>query len=170
MNKLKQNWYLILIGLATVILGIIAVVTAIKLYQLREVPVAPTVPKPAPAREPVEACKLTFNISAVTPTPTLTGTITPTPTGSPTPTPTLTGTPTPTPTGTITPTPTGTVTLTPTPTSSVTLTPTPTLPPGVTPTPTPTQVELPKAGVAFPTFGAILGGLLWIGMAIILAF
>jgi len=158
MNKLKQNWYLILIGLATVILGIIAVVTAIKLYQLREVPVAPTVPKPAPAREPVEACKLTFNISAVTPTPTLTGTITPTPTGSPTPTPTLTGTPTPTPTGTITPTPTGTIT------------PTPTLPPGVTPTPTPTQVELPKAGVAFPTLGAILGGLLLIGMSIILAF
>ena len=143
MNKLKQNWYLILIGLATVILGIIAVVTAIKLYQLREVPVAPTVPKPAPAREPVEACKLTFNISAVTPTPTLTGTITPTPT---------------TPTGTVTPTPTGTIT------------PTPTLPPGVTPTPTPTQVELPKAGVAFPTLGAILGGLLLIGMAIILAF
>jgi len=158
MNKLKQNWYLILIGLATVILGIIAVVTAIKLYQLREVPVAPTVPKPAPAREPVEACKLTFNISAVTPTPTPTGTITPTPTGSPTPTPTLTGTPTPTPTGTITPTPTGTIT------------PTPTLPPGVTPTPTPTQVELPKAGVAFPTLGAILGGLLLIGMSIIIAF
>jgi len=158
MNKLRQNWYLILIALATVALGIIAVVTAIKLYQIGKAPVAPTVPKPAPAREPVEACKLTFNISAVTPTPTPTGTITPTPTGSPTPTPTLTGTPTPTPTGTITPTPTGTIT------------PTPTLPPGVTPTPTPTQVELPKAGVAFPTLGAILGGLLLIGMSIILAF
>lgn len=158
MNKLKQNWYLILIGLATVILAIIAVVTAIKLYQIGKKPVAPTVPKPAPAREPVEACKLAFNIAQLTPTPTPTGTVTPTPTATLTPTPTATPTPGPT----ATPTPTSTPGPTATPTPSPTATPTPTV--------YVAEVELPEAGFSTPTIGAILGGLLLLGIAILLAF
>ena len=109
-----------------------------------------------------------------TPTPTPTGTATPTPTGTVTPTPT--GTATPTPTGTLTPTPTPTPTgETPTPTTVAQATPTPTLPPGVTPTPTtalaqatPTPVvELPTAGFVWPTFGAIIGGLLLIAVSLV---
>ena len=117
-----------------------------------------------------------------TATPTPTGTVTPTPTGTATPTPT--GTVTPTPTGTATPTPTGTLTPTPTPTPTgetptpttvAQATPTPTLPPGVTPTPTtalaqatPTPVvELPTAGFVWPTFGAIIGGLLLIAVSLV---
>ena len=110
-----------------------------------------------------------------TPTPTPTGTVTPTPTLTPTPTPTLT--PTPTPTETVTPTPTGTVTptptSTPTPTETATPTPTGTLTP--TPTATPTVVaqatpapQLPEAGFAWPTFGAIFGGMSFIIIASIL--
>ena len=104
--------------------------------------------------------------SAPPPTPTPTGTVTPTPTGTATPTPTGTLTPTPTPT------PTGE---TPTPTTVAQATPTPTLPPGVTPTPTtalaqatPTPVvELPTAGFVWPTFGAIIGGLLLIAVSLV---
>lgn len=145
MEALKKNWQLILIGLGTVILGVVAVITAVKLYQSSQEPIAPTVPLPAPAAEPeplltpaIEPapCSLSFCIEGeVTPTPT------PTPTATAAPTPT--GTVTPTPTGTITPTPTGTVT--PTPVRSV------------TPTPTVPKVELPEAGIALPTIGAVLG-------------
>lgn len=106
-----------------------------------------------------------------TPTPTPTGTVTPTPTSTPTPTatPTPTGTVTPTPTGTATPTPTGTITPTPTPTPTGTPTPTPT---GETPTPTVVAQatpapQLPEAGFAWPTFGAIIGGLLLIAVSLV---
>ena len=75
LENFKKNWYLILIAFTTVILGIVAVVTAIRLYQLSREPVAPTAPKPAPAVAP--QCILTFNIATPTSTPT------PTPTGAP---------------------------------------------------------------------------------------
>jgi len=117
--------------------------------------------------------------STPTPTPTRGTTPTPTPTGkvTPTPTPTSTLTPTPTPTGTVTPTPTGTITptptgtVTPTPTGTITPTPTGTVTPTPTGTITPTPItvaqatpsaELPEAGFALPTFGAIIGGILLI--------
>lgn len=109
MEKLKKNWLLILITLATVGLGVIAIITAIRLNSLGTKPVAPTVPKPAPALEPSPTpgtpCTINFCITETTPTPTTTivVTTTPTPTGgittTPTPTaPTATTTPQPTPT------------------------------------------------------------------------
>ena len=109
MEALKKNWQLVLIGLGTVVLGVVAVVTAVKLYQTSQEPIAPTAPLPVPAAEPTQTlvpagesspCSLSFCIQGE---------------GTPTPTPTITVTPTPTPTGTITPTPTGTITPTPTP-------------------------------------------------------
>lgn len=70
MRNLKKNWYLIAVIAATVILAIIAVITAVRLYQIGKEPVAPTAPKPAPAVAP--ACQLTFNLTAPTPTATST--------------------------------------------------------------------------------------------------
>jgi hypothetical protein len=91
---LKKNWSIILISTAVVVLAVIAILTATKLYQLREQPVAPTVPQPAPAAEetgPVAACTLNITVEGgptSTPTPTRpTSTPTPTkPTSTPTPT------------------------------------------------------------------------------------
>lgn len=91
----------------------------------------------------------------------------------PTATPTLTNTPTPTATPTPKPTQTPTPTATPTPEPSST--PTPTQTPTPTPTPatiskataTPTPVELPTAGFSTPTLGAILGGILFLSLAIL---
>ena len=185
---MRKNWTLILIGLATLALAIVAILTAWKLYQLRKAPVAPTAPAPAPALEGItptpmcqtlwwydnqhrecgqkpfcgmymylglhtfptkEECEASLvkeapcTLDFCIPTPTPTGTLTPTPTPT-----TPTGTPTPTPTGTVTPTPTST--------------------PG--PTVTPTPVELPPAGFSTPTWGAILGGILILGLALVLAF
>lgn len=114
MEKIKKNWLLILITLATAGLGVIAIITAIRLNSLGTKPVAPTVPKPAPAAEP--QCKLTFTVSEITSTPTPTGAVT------------------------VTPTPTGGVTTTPTPTGGVTATPTPTGAVTTTPQPTPTPI------------------------------
>lgn len=109
--------------------------------------------------------------AAPTSTPRLTGTTTPiltiTPTATVTPTRTLTPTGTRTPTGTTSPTPTGTPQPQLTPTGTVTPVPTATPRPSATNTPTaapvatatPTRGVLPEAGVLFPTFGALLGGL-----------
>jgi len=157
---MKKNLILII---ATIVLGAAAIFTGVKIYQLREEPVAPTQPKGV-----TEQCRLVLDIPAPTSTPTAT----------PTPTPTLTPTPTPTPipecwqicvnddncpqdlacqavnkekrcvnpecpeekncqcpapTATPTPTPTPTPTLTPTPTPTPTLT---SIPPTATPQPT----------------------------------
>ena len=135
----KKNWLTILILGGTIFLAVIAVVTAVKLYQLRQEPIAPTAPKPAPAVEPtatptplpaeptpVPACILSFTISGPTPTPTPTGT--PGPTSTPTPGPT--NTPTPGPTSTPVP--------------------------GATATPT--QITLPEAGITLPTWLTALAG------------
>lgn len=103
---MKKDWLTILILAATVILAIIAVVTAIRLYQIGKEPVAPTAPKPAPAvaipspePTPVPVCTLEFDIMGTTPT--LTVTPPPTPTTTPTSTPTAT----PAAEATVTPTP-----------------------------------------------------------------
>lgn len=145
MTIFKKNWQLVLIGIATLILGIIAVATALKLYQAGQEPVAPTAPKktpaqqtevtPTPTPEVNPKCILTFNVLAQETTP------------SPSPTPTLTPGPTATPIPTVTP------TLTPKPTA----------------TPTPVSPELPEAGTIFPTFGLIIGAFLLIGLAAVLA-
>lgn len=157
--KLKQNWSLISISVATVILAIIAIITATKLYQIGKEPVAPTAPKPAPAREPAQACRLTFTVGGPTGTPTPTGTSTPTPTG----TPRISPTPTPTPRLTSTPSPTSTPGPTSTPEPGPTSTPQPTS------TATPTPITLPPAGFTLPTLGVVGGGILLIITALLFA-
>ena len=178
METLKKNWLLILGGLTTVGLTIIAILTATKLYQKRKEPVAPTAPAPAPAQEcqtlwwydnshrvcsQKEFCGAymyqglrTFKTKAdcekgLAEACTVTFCIpTPTPTKIPSATPTPTRAPTPTPTPTMVP------SATPTPTRI--------------PTATPTQPQLPVAGFSTPTWGAILGGILILGLALVLAF
>jgi len=101
MAKIRNNWSLILIALATIVLGGIAVFTAVKLYQIGKKPIAPTAPLPAPAQEitatpTLPPCTFSICIASPTPTATITPTSTPTPTGQPTPTITPTSvTPTP---------------------------------------------------------------------------
>lgn len=103
---MKKKITTLIIILATVILAGVAVFTAIRLYQLRQQPVAPNVPSSRPRAQTVPtptpaSCRLTFSLSTSTPTgsPTATPTGTSTPTGTPTSTPTGTATATPTTTG-----------------------------------------------------------------------
>jgi hypothetical protein len=195
---LKKNWSLLLVGLITVVLASVALLTAWKLYQAGREPVAPTAPPSVPKAQeeptatpvPEEPCVLEFEVPTLTPTPSI-------------PVPEcwdectdecsgdlvcqdVSGTKrcvnescpeeedcecpgaTPTPT----PTPGPTATPTPTPTPGLTSTPTPTSPPpppGVTLTPTPTPVELPSAGISLPTIGVLLGGILLVALSAILA-
>jgi len=79
------------------------------------------------------------------------------------PTPTPTTPPTPTPTGTVTPTPTTPPTPTPT---DITSTPTPTTTTTTVAEATP-SAELPEAGFALPTFGAVIGGILLILISLV---
>lgn len=197
MEFLRKNWSLLSVGLITVILAVVAIGTAWKLYQAGREPVAPTAPPSVPRAEeeevptptPEDPCVLEFEVTTTTPTPTV-------PECWEECTDECSGdlvcqdvdgtdrcvnescpeeedcecpgtTPTPTPTGTVTPTP--TLTSTPTPTSTLTPTPTATPPPGTTPTPTPTPVELPEAGISLPTIGALLGGILLVALSVILA-
>lgn len=84
MTKQKRI-FLILAVIATLVLSIIAVITAIRLQQVGTQPVAPNVPKSKPkAQETINECHKTWTIGELTGTPTSTGTITPTatPTGS----------------------------------------------------------------------------------------
>jgi hypothetical protein len=105
MNKLKNSWSLILIALATIILGGIAVFTAAKLYQIGKKPIAPNAPLPAPAHEitatptatPTVSLPCTFSLCIASPTPTITPIPSSTPTLTPTVTPTIASTPTPAP-------------------------------------------------------------------------
>ena len=142
MNNKKRN---IIILASTFILGIIAIITGIKLYQLRQESIAPTEPKAIS-----EECTLEFTVSALTPTTTLTATPTATPTGILTPTATLippTSTPAP---GEPTATPTQEITIQPT------ISP---IAQGPTTTPIP-PTELPSAGSTLPTVGIIAGGII----------
>lgn len=86
----KKNIIIISVSL---ILGAAAIVTGVKLYQLRQESIAPTEPKAISER-----CTLEFTVSVSTPTPTPpTGTLTPTPTGTITPTTSVPPTSTPAP-------------------------------------------------------------------------
>ena len=152
-NKPKSRWKLYGLVGSTIILAVIAVLSAIKLYQLREEPVAPNAPKKVPAvfeetTRDIPSCRLEFAIPTLTPTDTPTQTPTLTPTGTMIPTDTPTETPTLTPTNT----PTGSPTRTPTqlPTSK----PTDAIAKG----PSPTKAELPEAGVNFPVQVMIIIG------------
>ncbi len=113
-NFFKGKFVTGLVVLATIILAAVAIFTALRLYQLRTQPVAPTAPERPRAAAPVACQQLAFTIT--------------------------TGSPTLTPTGSVTPTQAPSLTITPTtpPGSS----PTPTTPPGATSTPTPTTGEI----------------------------
>ena len=107
MRFLKKYWYLMLVTIITMGIGVVAYLTSTKLEQ--QGPVAPTVPQVTPKASDVN-CKLIFSLAVDnTPTPTSTPGPTPTPTPTstpgPTPTPTPTSTPGPTPTPTPTPVP-----------------------------------------------------------------
>lgn len=105
-NFFKGKFGTIMVLFTTLILAGIAIFTAMRLYQLRQQPVAPNVPSSFPQAQEVTQCQaLVFTVGA-TPTESPTAS----PTGSPTESPTAspTGTPSPTPTGTPGPTPTPT--------------------------------------------------------------
>ena len=100
-NFLKGKFGTVVILLFTVILAGVAIFTALRLYQLRQQPVAPNVPSSIPRAQevtppPAGACTLSFTLSSTSPSPTPTTT----PTGSPTETPTATPTGTPGPSAT----------------------------------------------------------------------
>lgn len=159
-NFLKGKIGTLAIIIATLILAGVAIFTAIRLYQLRQQPVAPTAPtsKPEAAAATPKACTvLTFNLATPTPTVTPTGTST----GTPAPTPTPTETPEETPTPTPTPTETATATATPTATGTTVAEATPT---------STAEAALPEAGISYPTIlGIGIGILLLIG-SLLLAF
>jgi len=148
-NK-KKNLVLIIAIISTLVLGSIAVVTALKLYQAGKEPVAPTAPASQP-RAIEKACQFTLIVDGTTtPTPTPTGTIVPTPTDEPGPTATPEPTNTPIPTDTPVP--------TSTPVPQATAAPT-TAPEVAAPTSAVPAVELPEAGIISPTILTILGGI-----------
>jgi len=147
MRKFKKSWYLILVATATLALGAIAIVTAIRLYQIGEQPVAPTAPTSRPRaieteeeeeeRTPTQACTLNFNVQAAETSPS------PSPTLSPSPSPSSSPSPSPS------------------------LSPSPTPSPRLSPSPSP-RVELPEAGIALPTIIATLGGIILILIGLLL--
>lgn len=99
MNFFKKYWYLLIVTIITIGIGVVAYLTSTKLETQQ--PVAPNVPQVTP-HAAATACRLSFTLAVNSPTPTNTGapTATPTntPTGNPTATPTNTGAPTATPT------------------------------------------------------------------------
>ncbi len=101
MRFFKKYWYLLIVTIITIGIGVVAYLTSTKLEQQQSV--APNVPQVTPKASNNPDCKLVFSLTINTPTPTPTGvqnTPTPTPTGvqnTPTPTPTgVQNTPTPT--------------------------------------------------------------------------
>jgi hypothetical protein len=101
MNFFKRYWYLLLVTIITIGVGVVAYLTSTKLESQK--PVAPNVPQVTP-KATASKCRLPFSITitTVTPTATPTGGVTPTatPTGGVTPTATPTNGPTSTPTPT----------------------------------------------------------------------
>lgn len=128
-----KNWPMILIAIATVILGAVAIIAGVKLYPIGKEPLAPKVagptpvaatptpiPKVTPETIPAPECTLSFNIAYAAVAPT--SSPSPSPSPSPTPTPRVSPSPTATP-----------------------------------------VAELPEAGIVSPTIFVALGGIiLWI--------
>lgn len=144
-NFFKSKFGTVLILIATLGLAGVAVYTAIRLFQLRQAPVAPNVPTSKPAAAvPASCTALSFTLTTSTPTPT----------PSPTPSPTPTQTPAPT--------------KTPTPAPIVQATPTKTVSPTKTPTPEP-EAELPVAGTSWPTVLGASAGVVILVVSLLLA-
>ena len=97
---MKNKITTIIVIISTLILAGIAVFTAVRLYQLRQVPVAPSAPESKP-KAAANSCKLSFTLVT-----TSTGSPTSSPTQSPTNSPTSTATSTATGTAIATATPT----------------------------------------------------------------
>jgi hypothetical protein len=175
-NFFKGKFATVIILLATFILAGVAIFTAIRLYQLRQQPVAPNVPSSKPKAQEVTTCSLTFTINVSSPT----GSPTASPTGSPT------GSPTATPTGS--PSPSGSPNScngtcgsnancqsnyvcyqgfcrNPSCTSNTSCT----CPDTPAPTATPGQPELPQSGTDWPTYAGIGLGIFVILASILLA-
>src|SRR3989337_1956806 len=139
----KNKIVTILVLVATLVLAGIAIFTAIRLYQLRQQPVAPTAPTSEPKAATPNACTaLTFTLSTPTATPT--------------------GSPTATPTGSPTATPTGSPTSTPTPTATATSSPVAQASPTAEP-------SLPEAGTSWPTIVGLGVGILLLLGSLLLA-
>ena len=95
---MKNKYTVIGIILVTILLAGIAIFTALRLYQTRDVAVAPNVPSSKPkAQEAPNTCSLSFTLTVATSTSTATATATSTSTSSSSPTATPTATPTPNP-------------------------------------------------------------------------
>ncbi|OGM29291.1 hypothetical protein A2801_02075 [Candidatus Woesebacteria bacterium RIFCSPHIGHO2_01_FULL_41_10] len=97
MEAIRKNITTILVIIATVVLAGVAVFTALRLYQTREIAVAPNVPESEPAAAEIHEVSIPQGIGSpdVTQCTALSFTIT-----TPTPTATPTGSPTATPTAT----------------------------------------------------------------------
>ena len=82
MRFFKKYWYLLIVTIITIGIGVVAYLTSTKLEQ--QTSVAPNVPQVTPKASNNPDCKLVFSLTINTPTPTPTGvqnTPTPTPTG-----------------------------------------------------------------------------------------
>lgn len=138
---MKNKFTIIGIIVTTIILAGVAIFTALRLYQTRDVAIAPNVPSSKPAAQEVSTCSLSFSLTATptaTPSATATATATSTASGSPTATATSTSTSTVNPTG--------------------------------APTTSPTEPSLPVVGTSWPTLlGTGFGVLVIIG-SLLLAF
>src|SRR3989344_63908 len=77
---MKKKIVTISIVLATVILAGVAIFTAVRLYQLRQTSVSPPSPESEPEAANDKICKLSFNITLATTSPTATPTTSPKPT------------------------------------------------------------------------------------------
>lgn len=96
--------------IATVILGVVAVITALKLREIGKEPVAPTAPEkpravesppPSPEAEVNPDCILAFNVEveeSPSPSPAVSPSPSPSPTPSPSPSPEVSPVPSPSPT------------------------------------------------------------------------
>ncbi|HUV42772.1 MAG TPA: hypothetical protein VMY36_02580 [Patescibacteria group bacterium] len=177
---LKKNWQISLVGFTTLILAVIALATAWRLYQVGKEPIAPTAPTSFPQadepEEPLEeaVCTLEFTIEAISCYDACTvDTDCPQNFGDDEVDlvcdedenicvnescsdeddcvcPEESHTPTPT----------------PSPSPSVAGSPVPS--PSLVPSPSPQQVELPEAGIISPTILATLGGIILVLIGLLL--
>src|SRR4030043_474219 len=190
---LKKNWQISLVGLTTLLLAVIALVTAWRLYQVGKEPIAPTAPTSFPqavgSEEPeVGVCTLEFTITA-SPPPVSCYDACEDDNDCPQdfgddeialvcdeddnicvnedcPDEDDCECPEESPTPTPTPTPTPKPTPSPSPSPSIAGSPVPS--PSLEPSPSPQQVELPEAGIISPTILATLGGIILVLIGLLL--
>lgn len=154
MESLRKNWAFLAVGAVSLLLGALALLTAMRLRQ--ESPVAPTAPSEQKAAEgsAVPACVLTFDLTLATPTPTPSATpgVSPTnePSVSPSASPSVSPSSSPSPSvtpgtggGDPSPTPSPTPSVTPSPSPSPSATPRPSA--SASPSPSATATPVPTA-------------------------